>query len=186
MSILKVDTVNEKTSGNGVHIPGHVIQVVSSIHNTGVGTSSSSYGDISGLSLNITPKSTANKILVDVKLNNISTATGNTAQLRLVRGSTVLAAHSGSGVSHNFGAFASGGGGGNNGASYVGADSRKINSGGVNFLDTPATTSAVTYKVQIASSNNGDAVYLNRWALNTDLGAVSSITLMEIAQLVAY
>ena len=25
MSILKVDTINEKTSGNGVHIPGHVI-----------------------------------------------------------------------------------------------------------------------------------------------------------------
>ena len=28
MSILKVDTINEKTSGNGVAIPGHVIQVV--------------------------------------------------------------------------------------------------------------------------------------------------------------
>ena len=27
MSILKVDTINEKTSGNGVAIPGHVIQV---------------------------------------------------------------------------------------------------------------------------------------------------------------
>ena len=28
MSILKVDTINEKTSGNGVAIPGHAIQVV--------------------------------------------------------------------------------------------------------------------------------------------------------------
>ena len=28
MSILKVDTINEKTSGNGVAIPGHVIQFV--------------------------------------------------------------------------------------------------------------------------------------------------------------
>ena len=27
MSILKVDTINEKTSGNGVLIPGHVAQV---------------------------------------------------------------------------------------------------------------------------------------------------------------
>ena len=26
MSILKVDTINEKTSGNGVAIDGHVIQ----------------------------------------------------------------------------------------------------------------------------------------------------------------
>ena len=28
MSILKVDTINEKTTGNGVAIPGHVIQLV--------------------------------------------------------------------------------------------------------------------------------------------------------------
>ena len=28
MSILKVDTINEKTSGNGVQIPGHVIQTI--------------------------------------------------------------------------------------------------------------------------------------------------------------
>ena len=28
MSILKVDTINEKTSGNGVYIPGHVVQTV--------------------------------------------------------------------------------------------------------------------------------------------------------------
>jgi len=27
MSILKVDTINEKTTGNGVIVPGHVIQV---------------------------------------------------------------------------------------------------------------------------------------------------------------
>ena len=27
MSILKVDTINEKTSGNGVQIAGHVVQV---------------------------------------------------------------------------------------------------------------------------------------------------------------
>ena len=31
MSILKVDTINEKTSGNGVAIPGHVIQVQKSV-----------------------------------------------------------------------------------------------------------------------------------------------------------
>ena len=28
MSTLFVDTINEKTSGNGVAIPGHVVQVV--------------------------------------------------------------------------------------------------------------------------------------------------------------
>ena len=78
--------------------------------------------------------------------------------------------------------LASGGGGGMHETTYTGGDSRKINSGGVTFLDSPATTSSTNYKVEIASSNNGSTVYLNRWALNTDVGAVSSITLMEIAQ----
>jgi len=182
MSTMYVDNIVEKTSANGVHIPGHVVQVVNSIHNTGVGTSSTSYGDISGLSVNITPKSNTSKILVDVKLNHMSTETGDIVCCRLVRDSTVIAAHSGSGVSHNNGTFASGGGGGQSNATYNGGDRRKVDSGGVSFLDSPATTSSTNYKVQIASTTSGVAVYLNRWALNTDMGAVSSITVMEIAQ----
>tara|TARA_B100000073_G_scaffold146971_1_gene120985 strand:+ start:668 stop:1216 length:549 start_codon:yes stop_codon:yes gene_type:complete len=182
MSILKVDTINEKTSGNGVAIPGHVIQVVNSIRNTAVSTTSSSFASVDNLSLNITPKSNTSKILVEVKLNNISVASGHLAMFRLVRDSTVIAGHSGSGIIGNNSAFAAGGGGGNSDSTYNGGDSRKINSGGVTFLDSPATTSSTNYKVEIASSNNGTTVYLNRWALNADVGAVSSITLMEIAQ----
>ena len=36
MSILKVDTINEKTTGNGVLIPGHVVQVIQGSTNTSV------------------------------------------------------------------------------------------------------------------------------------------------------
>ena len=182
MSRMFVDNIVEKNSGNGVHIAGHVIQVVNSIHNTGVGTSSTSFGDISGLSVNITPKSNTSKILVEVKVNHMSTETGDVVNLRLLRDSTIIAAHSGSGVAHNNGAFATGGGGGQSNATYNGGDRRKIDSGAVTFLDSPATTSSTNYKVQMASTTSGVAVYLNRWALNTDMGAVSSITLMEIAQ----
>ena len=49
MSTLFVDTINEKTSGNGVEIPGHVIQVVQGIKTGYVNTTSSSYVDV-GLS----------------------------------------------------------------------------------------------------------------------------------------
>ena len=38
MSTLYVDTINEKTSGNGVQIPGHVVQV-QRVQNTGIDTS---------------------------------------------------------------------------------------------------------------------------------------------------
>ena len=34
MSTLFVDTINEKTSGNGIQIPGHVVQVVQEDVNT--------------------------------------------------------------------------------------------------------------------------------------------------------
>jgi len=172
-------TIN--SSGN-IHKAGMVLQVVNSIRNTAVSTTSTTFATIDDLSLNIIPKFSTSKILVEVKLNNISTDSGYLALFRLVRDSTVIAAHSGSGLIHNASAFAGGGGGGQSDSTYNGGDARKINSGGVTFLDSPTTTSSTNYKVQISSSNQGSTVYLNRWALNTDMGAVSSITLMEIAQ----
>jgi len=66
MSILKVDTINEKTSGNGVLIPGHVIQIQNVTRDGAANsTSSTSFVD-TGLSLNITPKFATSKILVIV------------------------------------------------------------------------------------------------------------------------
>ena len=55
MSTLYVDTITEKNSGNGVQIPGHVVQVVSSTYSTAGSTTSASPIQMwSGLS--ITPK----------------------------------------------------------------------------------------------------------------------------------
>ena len=50
----------------------------------------------------------------------------------------------------------------------------------VQFLDSPATTSAVTYKVRW-SGENSTTYYLNRNASNTNEGMVSSITVMEVS-----
>ena len=55
---------------------------------------------------------------------------------------------------------------------------------GGTYLDSPATTSAISYTIQILSSN-GTAIYLNRSARDNDALAydgrsVSSITVMEI------
>ena len=64
MSILKVDTINEKTSGNGVAIPGHVVQIQTAQMQGGSGQSTStSYVD-TGLSVSITPKFATSKIIV--------------------------------------------------------------------------------------------------------------------------
>ncbi|MEK9994192.1 MAG: hypothetical protein VW646_05470, partial [Hydrogenophilales bacterium] len=90
MSILKVDTINEKTTGNGVAIPGHVIQVVHNTTATTV-TYSSTTAAFSGLQATITPKQQNSKILIQVKQHarfqsNYDQGIGFT----LYRGSTTL------------------------------------------------------------------------------------------------
>ena len=65
MSTLFVDTINEKTSGNGVIIPGHVVQIINNAMKTDTQVStSSSWVDISNLSVTFTPKSSTNKIYI--------------------------------------------------------------------------------------------------------------------------
>ena len=57
MSILKVDTINEKTSGNGVHIPGHVIQYQQRFFDLqSFQTTSGSMVAVSNAYVDITPK----------------------------------------------------------------------------------------------------------------------------------
>ena len=65
MSILKVDTINEKTSGNGVQIAGHVVQVVSNKPSfSHVTTTSSSFVEATTAArTTITPKFSDSKIL---------------------------------------------------------------------------------------------------------------------------
>ena len=67
MSTLFVDTINEKTTGNGIKVPGHVVQVVTATLNPTAqfATTSTSYvtdGDLP--SATITPKFTDSKILI--------------------------------------------------------------------------------------------------------------------------
>ena len=81
MSILKVDTINEKTTGNGVAIAGHVVQIQNVIRNgASNSTTSTSFVD-TGLSLNITPKFATSKILVIV--HQVTAILAGTADTRI-------------------------------------------------------------------------------------------------------
>lgn len=64
MSILKVDTINEKTSGNGVAIPGHVVQVAHNSQDGNIVTTSSAY--TLGIACAITPKFATSKLKIMV------------------------------------------------------------------------------------------------------------------------
>jgi len=141
---------------------GNVIQVVSATSSTEYTTTSSSFTD-TGLTINITPTSSSSKILVSlfingVFLNNVNAGFG---RFQLVRNSTGLGAF-GYAVAY---LDSTAGGASNRGCSTV----------AFQYLDSPATTSSTTYKVQFAQST-GSTLNMNR-----DNSGVSSITVMEIA-----
>lgn len=138
---------------------GTVLQVVNATTSTAVTSSSSTYAD-TNLTATITPTSTTSKILV-VCMNNGGYKTaayaGAFLGMRLMRNSTVL----------NVFEY---------GAGYNNAlQDNWFATTGFNFLDSPATTSAVTYKTQFANIGNAGVVALQ------GNSATSAITLMEIA-----
>lgn len=179
MSTLYVDTINEKTSGNGVQIPGHVVQVVQkfdsatfSVSNTG---SFATFVTCGNLSQSFTPTSSSNKILLRATIGIVATtladrlvffkfAGGNTANGVGDSGgsrSRVLA-------SHYF---------------QAATDAPSI---AFEYLDSPATTSPITYSVQIAPNYSNGNLYVNYYSNDTDAAYIprtaSCLTIMEIAQ----
>lgn len=150
---------------------GAVLQVVTATKTDIWSTSSTSYVDVSGLSVSITPSSATSKFLVisDVFVGGASN--NGFGLVQIVRNSTVLPINT-SGT-NGYNAY------GNSGSLVNGSEYRPFTSAGVTYLDTPATSAALTYTVQ--SRTTGGTSYINRWALNADAVGVSSITLMEIA-----
>lgn len=138
---------------------GTVIQVVSAGTTTGVTVSNQTETD-TGVTATITPTSASNKILVLVTMMGVFKSSGNAdnrVHLLLKRGTTTI---------NNVGA--------------VFATGTALNQrGGISIskLDSPATTSATTYKVTFYNDENAAEVSVQR---DSNSGE-STITLMEIA-----
>ena len=152
-----------------------IVQMVSATVTSSFTTTSTSFVDITGLTATITPTNSANKILVVWNTCGASTSgsAGTGAFLNLLRGSTQIYIGDTSGSAlRNSGCLTTRGG----------QDQNYINNAGT-YLDSPATTSATTYKFQILSSN-GNTVYVNRSenTSNSFAGTTpSTLTLMEVA-----
>lgn len=147
---------------------GSILQVVQTTKTDTFSTSSTSKTDITGMSVSITPTSATSKILILATINY----GGNDFNFYcdLLRGSTVLNAPA-SGVNPCTISLC-----GITNTTY------QILEGTISFLDSPATTSSTTYKLQIACQSGG-TFYLNRSARNgaNDSVCSSTITVMEIA-----
>lgn len=158
-----------KTLAYSDYTSGSVIQVASTSKTDTFTTTSTSYTDITGLSVSITPTSTSSKVLVfmDVRVG----ASSDAFFVQMVRDSTAI--YIGNAAGSRTRATA----GGNYLNQYISGSSTGM------YLDSPASSSALTYKVQMkVSAGTG---YVNRGPNDTDGAAfdrtASSITVMEIA-----
>jgi hypothetical protein len=149
---------NTANSVTWTNLPtGSVLQVVNATYNTQVNNSTSAYAD-TGLTATITPKFSTSKVLAIVSQNGVAKYSNDTGTvIQLLRGSTSLAVFSGY-AGQNGGTAANG-----------------IGSVSIEYLDSPSTTSATTYKTQFNSVSN------NASASVQTVSAVSTITLLEIA-----
>lgn len=163
-------------SGNVVYSPGSVIQIQSTTKtDTFSAAPNGTWTDISGMAVTITPKTTTSKIWMVISV--VGAGNGVTPKIRLLRNlpsaNTVIAAGdtSGSKQSAMFGSF-------------LNTDTNQDMAFGSNFLDSPSSISAITYKLQI-NSDNTNTWYLNRSVSDQDNSTggryISTITAIEIA-----
>tara|TARA_R100000005_G_scaffold20109_1_gene8616 strand:+ start:49 stop:603 length:555 start_codon:yes stop_codon:yes gene_type:complete len=168
---LPAANINSTSLGN-VDV-GKVLQVKQTIKTDTFSTTSSSFVDITGLSVSITPSSSSNKIFV---ISDVAMGMSNFYNFnwlfRVLRGSTAIGVSTtGTGVNISGGANLYDSGGQH---PYLFGNSKYI-------LDTPSTTSATTYKIQATKEDASGTIYVNRKGSADANTGVSSITAMEIA-----
>jgi hypothetical protein len=153
-------TVGPSTSG--------VVQVKQATKLDTFSTTSTTFVDVTGLSVSITPTSASNKVLFIVTIGGMGNTGSYVNILQLLRGSTNILAPTGG---TDPGAIQLYQGSAGTGDNWCLAQ-------GLTVLDSPATTSATTYKVQ-ARVNNG-TLHINRLPSNSNFTAVSTVTVMEV------
>lgn len=153
----------------GVTGTGAVKQVVSVTKVDPFTTTNTGYVDITGMAATITPTSASSKILVSVQLSLAGTNNTYHCYIRLNRNGSNLTGSNGT-WSTNLSMM----------HKNIN-DSRDLDTHAMNYLDSPGTTSACTYQLQIAVQ--GNTFFVNRGGNTEQFSAsnISTITLMEVA-----
>ena len=138
---------------------GKVLQVVNATYGTAVTSSSNTYAD-TGLTASITPSAATSKILILVNQNGIQKNNANAStrlQLRIMRDATAI---------HTLGTR----------FLYTNSTLELVaGTASTSYLDTPSTTSAITYKTQFGSTGSDASV-----SVQANSSENSTITLLEI------
>jgi len=142
----------------GVNGVGTVKQVQSTTLTTAFTSGAAgAYANITGLSVNITPATNTNKMLIMATVNG-----GTFMAVKVTGGNTA--------TGYSVNSYASADSAGNN--DYVASASML-------YLDSPATTSAITYQVQSKDLAGGTS-YINRSQNSATAVAASTITVIEV------
>ena len=145
---MAIITLNNNSLSNISSLPagvgGKVLQVVQGFNATNTGTTSTTYSD--NISVNITPSSTSSKIfiLVTTPIRKLNSAGSDTsAGLRILKNGSNLV---------EYGFYMAW----NNNASQYNQESASFN-----YLDSPSTTSQITYKSQFKTMNSPGEMSVN-------------------------
>ena len=190
MSKITVDAVEPSTgtsltlgaSGDTITIPsgatmtnsgtatgfGKVLQVVQTFKNDTFSTNAVGVGSavtLTGLTASITPSSTSSKILISWMIN-FSTAASYSGFCNLMRDTTAIAQPSSGSNASSF--------------NLQNRNSDLLKPASGNFLDSPSSTSAITYSFDVWSSHTSNTILINQMTGISSYTTGSTITLMEI------
>jgi len=176
VTYLKSDDSVTKFNGAAFVPVGGILQVVQTVKTDTFSVGASSYTTVTGLTATITPSSTSSKILILAQLSiGLSNSPQGSPIFRLAGGNaTTYVGDADGSRTRGVAGYRSGNNGYENDSTTLGV---------MSFLDSPNTTSATTYSVEVF--NTEGTGYINRPGNNTDTTtrarSASSITLMEVA-----
>jgi len=171
MSIIQVDTIQKR---DGSTFPlGKIGQVVQTVKTDTATVTTNAFADITGMSVSITPSATSSKVLITGVVSvSVDTTSVPLIAIRMMRDSTAIGISTGASNEQTTALF----------DTDFGDDAnieRAMVAIPLNFLDSPSTTSATTYKIQGTTFNTG-SLLLNRRGINDTIRTISTITAQEV------
>jgi len=164
MSQIKVNSI-VPVSGLSGGASGGIIQTIQTFKADTTTTTSASFEDMSGMTATITPSVAGNKVLVRFAIH-VSSPQAAVIMVNLLRGSTAIAQPSS-------GTYVS--------TVQLWVDADRMVTQTYEFLDSPATTSSTTYKLQWRNHSGSTTIKLNGYHGNTDYTTTSTMTLQEVS-----
>ena len=164
LRVDKIVPVDGVPTGGG----GGIVKVKCTTKQDMFDTSSTSFVDVTGLSVSITPKFSTSKMLVTV---HVFASCEDASMLRLMFDSTAVGNGTASDQDANHQGFA-----------MVRQDDGNLGSGyGIQLLHTPGDTSSHTYKIQGRATSSSYSLGINRRIDNQNYSLSSSISVMEVS-----